>query len=301
MRKKRIQSSQRQAHRTLSSLSPRKRDAQAKHKFIGISLSGGKTDKSSIAIIEFYPDQERIFLAGLIDRVKPEETVSADHKIHEYLMQHQEGCETVIFDCPLSFPKCLRCELQCPGFETCNEPEIKWMRAVDKGRDKKRPKRHFTPYTQRPVELLLQDKLEEKLDIQDALGGNLAPLTARAHFISRRLELPTFETMTKVAVWTIGLHLRINKSVLRKWWSSVGGAEARRVILNHLSEKANLFIYQQDLRAMTDNPHAFEALICAYVGLLKYQGRVEPIPSDFPVDEGWVEIPYFGTYSKSNG
>lgn len=298
MRKKRIQSAQRASHRTLSSLSTKKKDAQAKQKFIGVSLSGGKTDKTSIALIEYYPDQKRIFLAQLIDRVKPEEHVSADKKIHDFLHEHEESCESVIFDCPLTFPKCLRCELECPGFEVCNEPEIKWMRGVDQRRDKKRPKRHFTPYTQRPVELLFQDSLEEKFDIQDALGANLAPLVARAHFISRRLRIPFHETMTKVAVWKLGIYLKINKSVLRKWWSSVGGAEARKIILTQFSEKANVFFYQQDLRTMTENPHAFEALICAYVGLLKHQGRVEPTPNDFPPEEGWVEIPYFGSYSK---
>jgi len=298
MSKRRIHSTRSQTNRSLSSLAPKKQETPLQKHFVGLSLSGGKSDKSSLAIFEYYSEQKRLFLAHLEDRIKPEETVSADRKIHDFISERSASIESVVIDAPLSFPKCLRCDLPCPGFETCNEPEIKWMRAIDLQKDKKKPKRHFTPYTQRAVEMFLSKNMDEKFDIQDAMGANLAPLTSRAYFISRRLEVPVHETMTKLSVWKMGLHFKINRSLLKKWWNSVGGEEARKIILTNLAEKANIFFYQQDLKLMTENLHAFEAMICAYVGLLKHQGRVEPSPKDFPPEEGWVEIPYFGAYSK---
>lgn len=291
MRKKRIPSSQRQPHRASGVTSTR--PAGDKLKFVGISLSGGKTDKTSLAVIEYYPEQQRIFLAELVDKVRPEEAVSSDQKIRDFIETNEQDCASVVFDAPLTLPPLLR----DPELAE-NSATLKWMRALDAGGKKKRPRRHLTPYTQRAVELFLAVNLEEKFDVQDALGSNLAPLTARARYLASQWKTPSYETMTKIAVWKIGAHFKLTKAPLKKWWNSVGGDEARRVILQSLAERAKIFFYQQDLKAMVESPHAFEALVCAYVGLLKYQGRVEPAPSGFPVGEGWIEIPHFGSYSK---
>lgn len=309
MRKKRIQGAQRGTGRAAGVAATRAsqgaagktsgapsavRPAGAKLRFVGISLSGGKTDKTSIAVIEYYPEQERIFLAELVDKVRPEETVSSDEKIRDFVHERKADCVSVTFDAPLTLPPLLR----DPDHGEASLA-VKWMRALDSGANKKkRPRRHLTPYTQRAVELFLAVNLEEKFDVQDAMGANLAPLTARAQYLSRQWSIPSHETMTKIAVWKIGAHFKLTKAPLKKWWNSVGGDEARRVILQSLAERAKIFFYQQDQKAMVESPHAFEALVCAYVGLLKYQGRVEPTPSGFPAGEGWIEIPYFGSYSK---
>lgn len=270
------------------------RPAGERLRFVGISLSGGKTDKTSLAVVEYYPDQERIFLAELVDKVRPEEAVSSDEKIRDFVEGRKVDCVSVTFDAPLTLPPLLRDPERGES-----SPAVKWMRTLDAGANrKKRPRRHLTPYTQRAVELFLAVNFEEKFDVQDALGANLAPLTARASYLARQWPVPSYETMTKIAVWKIGGHFKLTKAPLKKWWNSVGGDEARRVILQSLAERARIFFYQQDLKTMVENPHAFEALVCAYVGLLKYQGRVEPAPPGFPAGEGWIEIPYFGSYSK---
>jgi len=261
-------------------------------RFLGLSLSGGKSDKACLAVVDYYQDSKRLFLNRIFDRIKAEEFISADHKVHELIQQFSENCQWLLMDVPLSFPHCLRCELVCPGYETCIVPEIKWMRAIYQGTEKRKPKKMFTPYTQRPVDLWLQENGEDGIDIQHTFGANLAPLVARAHFIRRRLgSLQCFEAHPKTAVYRLGVELKVNKSQLKVYRNSVGGDEARRIFLQAMSDKMGIFFYVHDLKLMTENFHAFESFICAFTGFLKHQGLTQSRPSGFPRSEGWVEIP----------
>lgn len=259
---------------------------------MGLALSGGKADRACLAILEYYPTQKKIFLSRLIDRIKAEELISADLKITEIVAQYQNHAENIVFDVPLTLPKCFDCELRCPGYEICNEPEMKYMRHLhEQDTEKKKPKKMFTPYTQRCVEAYWTLEEEEKLDIQHAMGANLAPLVARARFINRRLKIPATETLPRLAVWRLGNQLKLNKSQLRSYRNSVGGEEARSVVLSAMAEKLGIFLYQQDVKIMCHDYHAFEAFICAYTGLLKYLGKTEPRPEGFPKHEKWAEVP----------
>lgn len=280
MRKTRVQSSGRKA-----------RDAASLKRFIGVSLSGGKADKACIAILEYYPDQKKIFLTKVLEKIKSEELISADFKIHEIISQYGNHIESVAFDVPLSLPKCITCQLKCPGYETCEQDEIVFMRELylqDHG--KRKPKKIYTPYTQRSVEAYLAE-LEPDLDIQHALGSNHAPLTARAHFITRRLKAKLIEVFPKLTVWRLGQELRVNKSNLKIYRNSVGGEQARTILLEAMIEKLGLFIYQQDHKILTDNYHAFDAMISAYTGYLKYLKKTETRPKNFPEKELWIEFP----------
>jgi hypothetical protein len=262
------------------------------HRFLGLSLSGGKSDKACLAVIEFYPHQKRVFLARLFEKIKTEEHLSADLKIVQLIQQFEEDSETLTIDVPLSLPKCLRCQLKCPGYENCSESEMIFFRGLmaEVNRSKK-PKKVFTPYTQRCTDAYLNYKMEEKIDVQHAMGSNLAPLTARALFLKRRLKLDTLETNTKVAVFRLGEQLKVSKSHSKFHKHSVGGDESRQVILRELIDSRGVFIYQQDLKSMVENNHAFEAFICAYMGFLKKQHLTEERPAKFPKEESWVEIP----------
>lgn len=262
------------------------------HRFIGVSLSGGKSDKACVAVLEYFPEHKKVFLSRLYEKIKSEEYMSADLKIHEILLQYHEHVESVAFDVPLTLPKCVRCELKCPGFETCSEKEMEWLREFyNKVNKKKKPKKMFTPYTQRPVEAYIGHSLEEPFDIQHALGANMAPLTARAHFIQRRLEVPTIEVFPKLTVWRLGQEIKVAKSHLRFHRHAVGGDESRRLFLTELANRKDVFFYEQDFKVMIENNHAFEAFICAYTGFLKFQGLTEPRPPRFPSKEAWIEFP----------
>lgn len=261
-------------------------------RFLGLSLSGGKSDKACLAVVDYYQGSHRLFLNRIFDRVRTEEFISADHKLHELILQFSEHCQWLLMDVPLTLPKCHTCDLECPGYETCNEPEIKYMRGIYQGSEKRKPKRLFTPYTQRAVDLYLQENGEEGIEVQHALGANLAPLVARARFIQRRLpRLHCLEVLTKIAVYRLGLELKVNKSQLKVYRNSVGGDEARKVILQAMSERWGVFFYNHDLKLMVENFHAFEAFICAFVGYLKHLNKNWERPAGFPRSEGWPELP----------
>lgn len=263
------------------------------HRFIGVSFAGGKTDKTCIAVIEYYPQHKKIFLTKLIEKIKSESEFSSDFKVYQFLQQYHEHIEFIGFDVPMTLPPCIDCKLTCPGYESCSVDEVEWMRAANERMMKrKKPKKNFTPYTQRAVEFQLMESLEEKMQIHHALGANLAPLTARAHFLKKRLKASQIvEVFPRLSLWRIGNSLKVNKSHLRFHKHAVGGNESRLALLRAMSDQLNLFIYDQDLRSMTENNHAFEALIVALTALLKFTGQTEPRPKGFPAKAQWIEFP----------
>lgn len=262
------------------------------HRFIGISLGGGKTDKTCLSVIEYYPLQHKIFLSRLFDKIKTEGEVSADQQIHRLVTQCPPPIESVAFDVPLQLPKCLRCELKCPGFESCNEPEIQWMWKHYRERAKeKSPPRLFTPYTERCVEQYLQSELEEPFHLSHALGANLAPLTARAQFLQRRMKVNAIEVFPKLSLWRIGNTLNMPKSQLHFHRHWEGGLQSRQLILNKMMDRNLAFIYDHDIKVLGESPQAFDSFLCALTGLLSFLGHTEARPKGFPRQESWIEIP----------
>jgi hypothetical protein len=261
-------------------------------RFIGISLSGGKADKACVAVVEHYPKFKKIFLSKIFEKIKTEAELSADLKIHDFIQGYEGKVESVAFDVPWIRPFCNRCDLPCPGYESCQVEHIQWMRKHNQlEQKKKKPKKLFTPYTERSVEMYLKTEIEEPMNFGPALGANLAPLLARASFIQRRLDLPCIEVFPKLSIWRIGRALDISKTHLRYHRHSTSGNESRRVILQALTSNNLAFVYEQDFRLMVENNHAFEAFICALTGYLRYTGQTEARPAGFPSNEDWIEFP----------
>lgn len=269
----------------------RRKAALRVHRFAGVALGGGKTDKTAVAITEYYPDQKRLFLRALREKIR------GDQSLYHFLTEEEPGLETVAFDAPLQFPKCIRCELQCPGFEACKQPEIRWLWDEHELREaKKRPNKVFTPYTERCTEVYISNHLEEPFHPPHALGSNAAPLTARAHFLARRLQQvrrgpELIEVFPKLSVWRMGRSLRVPKTHLKFHRHAVDSDEARSYFLGQMIERELAFIYQQDAKMMIENPQAFDAFICSITAFLKFRDQTEPRPPNFPKDEIWIEYP----------
>lgn len=261
-------------------------------RFAGVALGGGKTDKTAVAVIEFYPDQKRIFLRSLRDKIGGKGETPSDEMLLSVLTKEERDLELIAFDVPLTLPTCISCKLRCPGVEKCRVPAVKWMREVHKKRARiKRPNKMFTPYTERAAEIHIANELEEPFYPSHALGSNAAPLTARAHFLQRRIRIDTIEYFPKLTLWRVGIALGIQKSYLRFHRHSVDGDEARQYILKTLIDKGIAFIYDQDMRLMVENNAAFEAFLGALTAFLKYRGQTEKRPSGYPKGEGWIEYP----------
>jgi hypothetical protein len=264
------------------------------HRFIGIDLSGGKNDRTSVSVLDYYKSQNKLFLTHIYEHVQQEGDVSADQALFEIITDHMENLEYLCIDAPLKFPKCIRCQLRCPGYEKCNEKEIQWMWKEHRKRKKLKPRaRLFTPYTQRAAEIYIANESGENVTPMETLGANIAPLTARASFLTRRLPkaIKCLEVYPKLTVLRVGGTLKISKSHLNHYKHQIGGDESREVILQNLVKRDLVFVYQQDFIKLIDNPHSFDSFMAAFTGFLKFNDQCEKPPKDFPMSDGWIDFP----------
>lgn len=262
------------------------------HRFMGLSLAGGKTDKACLAIVEYYPRYHKIFLTKIFDKIKNEDTVSADQRIIQLVDDYKAFTEYFAVDVPWNLPLCLSCKLKCPGMENCHQEHIKWMNKLNGKRNKnKKPKKSITPYTQRAAELYINHELEETFDLSAALGANMAPLLARAIFLKKRIPMNWIEVYPKLSIWRLGKSFGLSKNYLKFHRHAIDGNESREIILDTLCENKLAFVYEQDFKIMIQNSHAFEAFICAFTGVLKYFKLTEKKPEGFPKKESWIDFP----------
>lgn len=260
-------------------------------RYLGLSLGGGKTDKTALCSLEYYPKQKKIFLSRLFSKIKSEGQVSGDLKISS-LVAECDRPKLLAMDAPLQLPKCMRCELKCPGYETCTQPEMQWKwKHYEQLPNPKKSNKLFTPYTERCVDIYLASQFDEKIHIQHALGSNMAPLTARALFLKRRMKVATIEGNPKVSLWRLGQKLHVNKSHLRfhKHWET--GQETRELLLQKMIDKKWVFIYEQDRKELIENSNSFDSLLMAMTSLLYHHGQCEERPKGFPESAAWIAIP----------
>lgn len=299
MRKRKVSVSQRKASKPAARSTVTSPTSNKVIRFIGVSLAGGKSDKACVAVLEYYPENKKIFLSRLFEKIKSDETISGDLKIHELVLQNADTLKYVAFDTPWKLPNCMTCQLKCPGYENCHQPHIEWMWRHQEDRlKKKRPKKLFTPYTQRAVEMYFATELEEVFHIHHAMGANTAPLLARAAFIQRRLPVECIEAFPKLTLWRMGKALGMMKSQISDHRAAFGGDESRAQFIQALNENNIAFIYHQDAKNMVENNHAFEAFMCGLTAFLKYRNLTEKRPKGFPADEDWIEFPQEGLKIK---
>jgi len=262
------------------------------HQYAGLCLSGGKSNKTSLAVVQYYPKQRKIFLERLEDKISSDPITSADEKLLNILGSYKRRLKALAIDAPSSLPKCIRCRLKCPGYNVCTVSEISWLRQeYKKINNKKKPKVGFTPYTQRCAEVYIAKHMDEPFYPSHALGSNGAPLTARANYLSRHIKQKKIEFYPKLSLWRIGRSLGVQKSYLRFHKNSADGNEIREAILAKLIDKDVAFIYDQDLKTLIKSPQAFEAFLGALTSVLYGDKQVEAKPKGFPKSASWIEIP----------
>ncbi len=264
----------------------------SKKRFAGIFLGGSKNERTSFAVLEYFPKYKKVFLKVLHDKLPLKKDISSDTQLISLIEKTEKPIHLLAMNTPIVLPKCLRCNLKCPGQEKCKQPEIKWLWDYHNKKAKsKRPNKIFAPYTQRCAEVYLANELEEPFFPSDALGSNMAPLTVRTQFLLKRLKANIIEFNPKVSVWRVGRSLNIQKSYLRFYRHSLESAEGRQYVLQELIKRDIAFIYSQDLKLLVDNPNCFDAFFGALTAYLKYKKQVEGIPKGFPKNEGWIEVP----------
>lgn len=203
-----------------------------------------------------------------------------------------KNLESVAVDAPLTLPNCLICKLRCPGIEKCEEPETKWMsKFYQRKNSDRKPFRFMTPYTERCTELYWEEAFGEKMNLQQAMGSNRAPVTARMQYLKRRIQANLIEVVPKMSFWRMGSSLGLAKSKLKLHRHWEGGAESRKLFLESLIKRDHAFIYEQDRKVLIEDQFAFDAFVAALTGLMKFKKQTEPRPKSFPLSEGWIEVP----------
>ena len=167
------------------------------HRFIGISLGGGRGKTTAVARLELGDDDTYVLEEA---RVKGEHRGGGpgdsrpgsfrDGVLIEYLQRYIDERTVVAVDAPMTLPPCMRCQLACPGSEVCEVPVVAWMRrhgeALSVHRGRRDPgKPYVTPYTQRATEILLE---HATLQPREALGQGMGPLAARGVYLRRLLS-----------------------------------------------------------------------------------------------------------------
>lgn len=270
-----------------------RQDSYKKIRFMGLSLGGGKTHRTHLAVIDYFVDNNKVFLSHLSRDLGEEGGKSGDTHLVELIKRNSENLESISVDFPLVPPPCAAESHRCPGVESCKEPEVRWMWSYyHKLEVKKRPHKIFTSYTERAVDQYLSQEMEIPVPNDHALGSNRAPLYMRGQFLKKRLgKIKLQEVQPRLSVWRVGRALKISKTPLLFYKNSVDGEGHRHTIVDKLVDTEWLFIYSQDLKHMVRDGFVFDAVMAAFVGFLKYKGLCEEPPKGFPKKAAWLMFP----------
>jgi hypothetical protein len=272
-------------------------------RYLGLELAGAKNQKTTLAALEFYPKERKIFLLDIYDRITPQDNQSNDNALLELIDELQPGVTKLGVNVPLELPPCITCTRKhCPLPSECTVPAVKWMRDLNHKLAHsdyvERKILSFTPYTQRPFELWARYILlpglsnDASFDIDETLGGNRAPLTARMHFLKRHFQnTPLVEVWPKLSVALLARDLAIEPSIVANYRRIEEGIQCREEILSQLSQGKEIFIYDRDLRKLAQNLAAFDAFFCAFTALLSDQMQCTSPPKGFPIKSGWIQYP----------
>lgn len=283
-------------------------------RYLGLELAGAKNTKTTLAALEFYPKEKKIFLLDIFDRIAQEEGQSADEALIELVDDFRPQAVKMGVNVPLTLPPCIICTRKtCPQISKCTVFTVKWMRETVKkvlrssDRAVRKFAREFTPYTQRPVELWLRYQVlnhlppSHRFEIDETMGGNRAPLTARMHYLKHHLRgVELCEVLPKLTIALLALEWGLERRVVANYRHLEKGESAREVILEHFIEIEQVFIYDRDFHKLAKSLTCFDAFLCAFTAMISDQHRSVRPPSGFPWTSGWVEYPQWRKAGDGN-
>lgn len=287
-------------------------------RLFGLSLGGGKTDRTALVILDFYVKQQKTFIVDVYEAVGGHDDISADEAIlqtvFESLLPSQLAGMIFAFDSPIQMPPCAQaCESTCQSLDKCKRPAVVWMHKFQKKLKKKA--REFTPYTQRPVDYFFRNATKEDYQSlgvdhdkihqlasqavpDETLGANQAPKAARAHYLLSKIraklkkeKLSVIEVWPKLSLLFASKGLKVKAERILHYRGLEDGLEIREIMLAQMAEYSSIFVYERDQRKIVDHIPAFDAFITSWVALLSYQGKSLKWPKDLPTESGWIEIP----------
>ena len=256
-------------------------------KYYGICLSGGKNEKTFFARIDEFKKEKKLILTSLINAPQGDYHTSNDKLFIDFFAR-QKDIAAIGIDAPTDLPPCFNCKVKCPSVEKCKVPAVKYMWDLHRKKEKNKP--IFTPYTERAVEHYI-NSIEKDVFMAAALGSNIAPLTARTRFIQKHLKHSLKEVFPKLSFVRLSRIFGLSRKFINTKRLSEEGDEARWQFLKYLSDRDIIFMYNQDVQMMVDNPYAFDAFLVALTTVLEARGQCEPRPKGFPKTDHWVLFP----------
>lgn len=282
---------------------PRSSPNQTK-RYLGLELAGAKNQKTALSVLEYYPREQKIFLLDVYDRISSHDQQTGDEAlletIHEATSNVSHRVAKLGVNVPIELPPCIGCVRKaCVHSGKCPVPAVKWMyeqtKKASEDEDLDMNIREITPYTQRPFEIWARYQIlpllqkEFRFEIDEALGGNRAPLTARMHYLQRHLgSLPIVEVWPKLTVSSMAQSLGLPKRQILNYRKPEEGHAARVELLDAIAMKKGVFIYERDLKKLAQSVTAFDSFICAYTALLSDRDLTVKPPKDFPKGSSWV-------------
>lgn len=273
-------------------------------RYLGLELAGAKNQKTSLAVLEYYPREQKVFLLDVYDRITAHDEQTGDEAlletIKEAISQEKNRVAKLGVNVPTELPPCILClRKSCLTGGKCTEPAVKWMKQIAKRAEEDEVDvnvREITPYTQRPFEIWARYQILPRLskdfrfEIDEALGGNRAPLTARMHYLKRRLgSTPIVEVWPKLTISSLAQAFSLPKRLILNYRKPEEGYAARVELLETIAMKKGVFIYDRDLKKLGLSLTAFDAFICAYTALLSDRDMTVKSPKNFPKGSSWVE------------
>jgi hypothetical protein len=280
-------------------------------RFLGLELAGAKNEKSSLSTLEYYPKEQKIFLLDIYDKITwKDHECTGDQAVLNLIEEVRSESTILGVSSAMELPPCIQCTRKvCPLPSKCSVPAVKWMRSFSNSltrsnKARKQSIKEFTPYTQRPVELWIKHHVLKALpaeyvdnsgfEVDEALGGNRAPLTARMNFLKRHLhKIEIVEVLPKLSVVILASQMGLGKKVVSNYRRIETGIHARIEILETLAKEHGIFIYDRDMRKLSHSLAAFHSFISAYTALLADLHQCAKAPPHFPVESGWVQHPAY--------
>ena len=273
-------------------------------RYLGLELAGAKNPKTSLAVLEYYPREQKVFLLDVYDRISGHDDQTGDEAlletIEEATSNEQNRVARIGVNVPIELPPCIACvRRQCLGSGGCADPAAKWMRETARRAAETDELGlnvlEVTPYTQRAFEIWARYRVLPELhpdlrfEIDEALGGTRAPLTARMHYLRRRLgDLPIVEVWPKLTISTIAQAFDLPKRLILNYRKPEEGYSARVELLESIATRKGVFIYDRDLKKLGQSLAAFDSFLCAYTAVLVDRDMTVKAPKGFPKGSSWV-------------
>ncbi len=273
-------------------------------RYLGLELAGAKNQKTSLAVLEYYPREQKVFLLDVYDKITGHNSQTGDEAlietIEEATSNEKNRVAKIGVNVPIELPPCITCTRRaCLTTNGCSEPTAKWMlelaRKAAESRDLGINVLEVTPYTQRPFEIWARYRILPELhpdlrfEIDEALGGTRAPLTARMHYLQKHLgNLPIVEVWPKLTISTIAQAFGLPKRLIQNYRKPEEGYAARVELLETIAMKKGVFIYDRDLKKLGQSLAAFDAFMCAYTAVLSDRDMTAKAPKGFPKGSSWV-------------